>query len=199
MIKFYLASKSPRRLAILRQIGIEPIVLEPSVPEIFKEEDVGEYTSRLATMKANFAFAKIKDQNSQGIIIGADTEVSLNGEIFGQPENGQHAISMLNKLSGRSHQVTTSVSLIKMPEKKLVKATENTIVTFRQLDDSLLNYYISTGEPFDKAGGYGIQGQGALLVRKIEGCYFNVVGLPVSALVDCLNELDISVWDSRNG
>lgn len=194
MIKFYLASKSPRRLEILKQIGIQPVVVRSSVIEVAEDEQAQEHTLRLARMKAEAAREQFKGSES-AVIIGADTEVSFNGEIFGQPENAEQAITMLKKLSGQVHAVTTSIYLIKLPEGRIAHATEDTFVTFRQLSDDDIKNYVNTGEPFDKAGGYGIQSLGSLLVRKIDGCYFNVVGLPVNILVECLRQLQINIWE----
>lgn len=194
MIKFYLASRSPRRREILKQIGIQPVVVESSVIETTQGESAREHTLRLARMKAESVLPQL-DQLQNAVVLGSDTEVSFNGEIFGQPQNDEEARRMLQKLSGATHTVTTSIYLIKLPDRQIAHASEDTSVTFRHLSADDIDNYMKTGEPFDKAGGYGIQSKGALLVEKIDGCYFNVVGLPVSRLAGCLKNLEIDIWD----
>lgn len=195
MVKVYLASKSPRRLDILRQLGIEPIVVVSDVSEELGREEVDDHTLRLARMKAQAVADKISDKVSGAVILGADTEVSFGGVIYGQPPGEAQAKKMLEQLSGNTHEVTSSVYLIKLPERSISCATEKTMVTFRELDNNIIDHYVKTREPLDKAGGYGIQGMGALLVRKIDGCYFNVVGLPIYRLINCFKELHLNVWD----
>lgn len=193
MINFFLASKSPRRLFILQQLGIKPIVVEPAIQETTGAHSAREHTMQLAKQKAEQVLELVnKPTNMPSIILGADTEVSVEGKILGQPENKDEAVSMLKMLSGSSHEVISSIFLISLPSNKVSKAFEVTKVTFRELDNKIIDYYLSTGEPFGKAGGYGIQGKGALLVKKINGCYFNVVGLPVFKLIVCLDELGFS-------
>ena len=119
---------------------------------------------------------------SEGIVIGADTVVVLDGEILGKPSDASEALSMLTKLSGKPHRVITGLAVIDTVSGKKHVEYETTLVYFKNLDKDEINAYIDCGEYSDKAGSYAIQGKGSLLVEKIEGCYFNVVGLPISRL-----------------
>lgn len=170
-----LASKSPRRKELLSFITKDFIVVSKEVDETVPSDMTPENTVLYLSRKKAEAF-----QNDRDVIIGADTIVVLNGKILGKPADEAEAFSTLRALSGKEHSVLTGVTLISPSGKK--SFYKETKVKFFELSDGEISTYIKTGECFDKAGSYGIQGYGSLLVEKINGDYFNVVGLPVSAL-----------------
>ncbi len=170
-----LASKSPRRQELLKYITTDFTVKVADVDETLPDGiSPGDAVLYLSKIKA------LPFKNKDDIIIGADTVVAIDGKILGKPENAQSAKNMLRLLSGREHSVFTGVTVIK--DEKIHSFCVETKVKFFDLADSEIDSYIKTNEPFDKAGAYGIQGYGSLLVEKIDGDYFNVVGLPVSKL-----------------
>lgn len=178
MCKFVLASKSPRRKEILKGIGVDFRVSASDAEEnIDKKLEPFMYVQELAMIKA----AAAKKEKAE-YIIAADTIVYFNGKIMGKPHTEEEAFRMLEALSGNTHSVYTGICVC--DPKSGVSATdyEKTDVTFNKLTHDEIKKYIESGEPFDKAGGYGIQGKGALLVEKISGDYFNVVGLPAAKL-----------------
>lgn len=187
-LKIILASKSPRRQGLLRNIGIDFEVIVSNYDEkSLCASDMGprEYAAALARKKAEASIAAIRTEKGvEQLIIGADTIVVLNGEILGQPENAGDARRMLKMLSGAANQVITGVAVLGLKDGKKTfhSASESTLVYFKHLSDHEIDEYIKTGEPLDKAGAYGIQGVASLFVEEIEGCYFNVVGLPIMRL-----------------
>lgn len=189
MAKLVLASASPRRVELLKNLGLDFISIKPDIKEeILPDESAGQAVERLAAKKAD----SIKTPDNNSVIIAADTIILCNHQILGKPESKDQARSMLTLLSGRSHEVITAVCLKNNQDIYDVRS-EITTVFFRNLSQAEIDGYIATGEPFDKAGGYGIQGIGSVLVRRIEGCYFNVVGLPLSKLYDMLKKQNIEV------
>lgn len=182
--RLILASSSPRRADLLSQIGITFEIYPSDIEECeFDETFTPEVvTQKLASMKAR-AVAK---RYTEGVVIGADTLVSFEKELLGKPTNQEHARTILTRLSGKSHDVVTGVSLINVEHKKEKTWSEKTKVYFRELRLAEIEEYVMSGEASDKAGAYGIQGRGAAFVDRIEGCYFNVVGLPLARLVDQL-------------
>lgn len=184
MERVVLASSSPRRKEILEKFNLNPIVVNSKYIE---KENFGEnpiqVTMSLAFNKALSVSGNYKDD----IVIGADTIVVYNNTILGKPKDEQDAYRILDLLSGNTHEVITGISLIH--ENKNIKIIDyaKTKVTFRKLDSKRILNYIKTGEPLDKAGAYGIQGLGAILVEKIDGCYSNVVGLPLTKIDFYLN------------
>ncbi len=186
-----LASASPRRAELLRQIGLEFEIVTSGVAEDeVKERDPVRLAERLALSKAQAVAASL----DRAIVIGADTVVCAGGELLGKPASQQEAMHMLRLLSGRSHQVMTGVAVIRQPKMQMLCRVETTKVFMRPLTEEEIRWYINTGEPFDKAGAYGIQGKGGLLIDRIEGCYFNVVGLPLSLTASLLKESGINVF-----
>ncbi len=177
-----LASRSPQRRAILEQLGIAFEVLAVDVEEIATGDPV-EVARANALAKARAA-ALLRPQDT---ILGVDTVVALDGEIYGKPASETAARETLRRLAGRTHEVISGIALIDSPNPQV--AHEVTSVTFRALGDDLIGRYVNTGEWSGRAGGYAIQGQGALLVTRIMGDYLNVVGLPVAKLLD----LDLSL------
>jgi len=172
-----LASASPRRQELLQRITtdftVHPVDADETLPAGMPTELAASF---LADVKAQAAAKLFPDD----LVIGCDTIVTMDDEIMGKPRDREDAFRMLRRLSGETHKVMTGVALY--CEGKSTVFTSETLVTFYPLSDAEIEAYLDTGEPFDKAGAYGIQGQGSLLVERIEGDYFNVVGLPVSAL-----------------
>ncbi len=175
-----LASGSPRRREILEQIGLDFSVMVSHADETIPEGTEPYYAVQtLAFLKAADV-AKGADESA--IVIGADTVVVVDDEILGKPKDAEDAKGMLRLLSGRSHSVLTGVAVVRRSDGKSVSLTVETKVHFRKLSEMEIASYVATGEPLDKAGAYGVQGLGGLFVDKIEGDYYNVVGLPLSRL-----------------
>jgi septum formation protein len=172
-----LASSSPRRRQLLEMLGIGIEVVAPNIPEVRRPvETPVDYVERLAREKAMSV--------PGSLVLGADTTVVVRDQVLEKPSSPDDALAMLRKLQGRTHQVVTSVALV--ADGTLHQATDVTNVTFRRMDDAMLEAYVATGEPMDKAGAYGIQGYGAALVEKIDGDFFSVMGLPVRLVLDLL-------------
>jgi septum formation protein len=183
MRQLVLASSSPRRAEILRSVGWEFEILPVDIDETPSVNEAAiKYVERLALEKAEAAA-----KTSFGkLVLGADTTVVVDGDILGKPTDGNEARSMLRSLSGRWHEVLTGVALVCAGEtSQQVVAHQSTRVQFAKMSDDEINWYVATGEPMGKAGAYAIQGRAALFIEKIEGDYWNVVGLPVR-LVYCL-------------
>lgn len=186
-MKLILASASPRRAEVLRDAGYHFTVLSSAIDETpYPDESPQDLVLRLAQTKADLAAARAV---GPAILIAADTEVVLDGHIFGKPRSSDDARSMLEKLSGRLHTVLTGVALVRLPDVERRSFVESTLVEFAPLSDEEIGRYLATGEPHDKAGAYAIQGYAARYIPRIEGCYFNVVGLPVARLQHALSEL----------
>jgi septum formation protein len=171
-----LASASPRRAELLRQIGVD-FELAPSqvVERPHPDEAPPDYITRIARAKV----IAVAHQREAGLIIGADTIVVLDGRLMGKPEDQNDARQMLRQLSGRWHAVMTGVALFDVASRREVADYNKTLVKFARLSEHEMDWYVNTGEPMDKAGAYGIQGLGALFVEEIAGNYNNVVGLPI--------------------
>lgn len=182
--KVILASSSPRRRELLEKAEIKYSLciknIDETIPEGYTPEQAVEY---LAESKAE-AVAKI---NEEAIVIGADTVVVLDGEILGKPKDTDDAIQMLLRLSDREHQVITGVSLVQGKNHKTFHVSSK--VKFYEISYSEALRYVKTGEPMDKAGAYGIQGKGCVFVERIEGDYYNIVGLPIARLAKELKKM----------
>ena len=178
--KLVLASASPRRAEILRAIGCSFETLAVNIDESRRpSEGAGAYVQRLAREKASAAAEKV----GAGAVIGADTVVVVDEMILGKPRDGEDARRMLRLLSGRWHEVLTGVALVRAGvSEPPVVAYEKTRVRFASVSDEEIDWYVATNEPMDKAGAYAVQGRAALFIEKIEGDYWNVVGLPVRLL-----------------
>lgn len=206
-----LASQSPRRRALLEQVGIRPRIWPVDIDEArMVGEPAAELAVRLAGMKAN-AVARAMEQGSgprthghtaaesnsdvvmsgKSLVVGADTIVCLGDIILGKPRDARDAEKMLGMLSGKKHSVISGVCVVDADNGETACTYETTQVFFKDLAQSDIRTYVASGEPLDKAGAYGIQGLGALLVRKIEGCYFNVVGLPLATLGDLFSQFGV--------
>lgn len=184
--KLVLASQSPRRISLLRQIGFEPIVVPSNIPEVFDQGFTPvENAKHLALKKAKEVSQTFQD----AIIIGADTIVILDGDLLGKPENENDARNMLRRLSDRTHTVVTGFALLDCSSGKHVMDFASTDVTFRYLPDEEINTYVAGGSPMDKAGAYGIQDDyGAVFVTRIEGCFYNVMGFPLAKFYSRFHE-----------
>ncbi len=185
-----LASASPRRRELLEQIGLEFTVVASHVVESdYDSSSPDQLVVELAQAKARWVASSYDD----AVVIGADTVVVVEGQVLGKPAHEAEAACMLRRLRGRVHRVYTGVALIDILKKREANGYEITRVFMRNYDDHELNRYVATGEPADKAGGYAIQGLGALLVAGIDGCYTNVVGLPLALLGQMLKEFDVPI------
>lgn len=197
--RLVLASQSPRRADILRQLGVDPIVRPADVDETRQPgEDPAAYVERLARAKAE---AIDVEGAAQAIVIGGDTVVVDGPDVLSKPEGVESAVTMLCRLSGRDHHVLTGIALVGPSASegvagdggnglvRTVSAVVRTRVSMRHFDEATARAYVETGEPLDKAGGYGIQGQGAALVGEVTGDYNAVVGFPVGAFLDLLGQL----------
>lgn len=178
-VPLVLASRSPRRRAILKMAGIPFVQIPGDVHETKMNGRPEDVVLHWAREKAK----SVTDSAEGRPVLGADTMVFLEGELLGKPQDPDHAFRMLSGLSGTWHSVIGGVTVL-WPERELeLMFAEVTRVLFRTLSPDEIDAYVSTGEPMDKAGAYGIQGYGSMLVARIRGCYFNVMGLPVSRLV----------------
>jgi septum formation protein len=180
-----LASASPRRLELLRQVGIEPEVRPVDIDEsVLPDESPQDYVTRLALAKARAA-----GQHETRPVLGSDTAVVIDTQILGKPQDAEEAATMLRRLSGRIHTVLTAVALLHgSAERVVVTSTE---VEFAPLSEAEIQAYWETGEPADKAGAYGIQGRAAAFIRRVNGSYTGVVGLPLFETVEMLKELGV--------
>ena len=185
MVRIVLASGSPRRREIMEKYNIDLIVEKSNVDENINRGETPEQVSMtLSLIKA----LDVSNRFSKDIVIGADTIVVVDGKILGKPKGKEDAYDMLNILSGRIHEVITGVALIKADMNIKIIDYEKTRVKFRKLTDDMIYRYIGTNEPFDKAGAYAIQGVGQILVENIDGCFFNVVGLPLTKIDKLLSK-----------
>jgi septum formation protein len=186
-MKLILASASARRAEILRAAGFSFAIMSSAVDETrVPGESPQEMVSRLASAKADLVAARAV---GPAIVIAADTVVTLDGSIFGKPRTTEDARQMLEKFSGRTHTVFTGVAMIRLPDIERREFFETTRVHFNTIDSEEILRYLASGEPFEKAGAYAIQGRAGRYIPRIEGCYFNVVGLPIARLTAALAEL----------
>lgn len=200
-MKIILASASPRRAEILSNAGIPFDVMTTQIDEFRRsDETVADMVLRLARAKLSAAMAQLgtnsKTRQETIIVIAADTAVELDGEAFGKPGSAPEARQMLERLSSRSHRVLTGIALARLPDglsRYEVAATE---VRFSALGAAEIERYVATGEPLDKAGAYAAQGAGGRFIERIAGCYFNVVGLPLSRVYQILKEFG---WAPERG
>lgn len=180
-----LASSSKRREEILKKYNFEFRIIKSHIKEPINENDKPEELVMSLAFRKAYDIAK---DNPESIVIGSDTVVYYNGEILTKPKDSKEAFNMLSSLSGQTHDVISGICVINLEKNIKIIDFEKTKVKFRILDKKMIEDYIATNEPFDKAGSYGIQGIGALLVEKIEGSYLNVVGLPIVNLDKVLNK-----------
>ncbi len=186
--KIVLASKSPRRKKLLEQIGLSFCIITSDIDEkeLATNIEPREYAQQLARKKAIDVAGKIDDE---AIVIGADTIVVLGGKILNKPEDPEDAQRMLGILSNNTHTVYTGVAIVESKSGYILSDVKSTNVTFRRLSEDEISAYVATGAPLDKAGAYGIQDDfGAVFISHIEGCYYNIVGLPLEMLYGMLSE-----------
>jgi septum formation protein len=190
--KLILASSSPRRAEILRNAGFDFEIVHAHIDESRRaHEPADDYVRRLAEAKARTVARQLTNDaaSDSAFIIGADTVVVMGDEILGKPSSPANASEMLRRLSGKTHEVFTGLSVLQGNGVATRTAVETTRVTFAALSEREIDDYIATGEPFDKAGAYAIQGRGGKFISRIEGCYFNVMGLPLARLYAILHDL----------
>ncbi|WP_041722570.1 Maf family protein [Caldicellulosiruptor saccharolyticus] len=188
--KVVLASSSPRRIELLKQFGIKFDIVPSNVDEIIDPDLPPEKNAmNLAKKKAEEVFRRLGESAKDSLIISADTIVFIEGTILGKPSNEEEAFYMLKKISAKRHTVFTGVCIIDDSCRQILVDFEKSYVYIKQMSDEEILRYIKTGEPFDKAGAYAIQGFGSLIVEKVEGCFYNVVGLPLYKLNTMLQKL----------
>ena len=190
--RIILASTSPRRHELAKAMGLDFEI----VPSNFKEDmslklKPEELVVELAFGKANDVAKKL----SEGLVIGIDTIVVDKNKVLGKPKSEKEAFEMLKSYSGKSHRVLSGVTIIDCKTKKSIKDYEKTKVYFKKLSDKEINSYIKTGEAMDKAGAYGIQDLSSIFIKKIEGCYFNVMGFPIYLIYKNLQKLNVDIFE----
>jgi len=185
--RLILASRSPRRYELLKQMGLDFEVIPSRVEEenLVQNEPPRDHVLRLSDAKA----LDVGRQYPNDWVIGADTIVTINGMILGKPKTGEEALDMLGRLSGQEHHVLSSIAVRHLSKEKAQREAVQTAVKMRTLSQDEMRWYIGTGEPFDKAGAYGIQGIGSFMIESIRGSYTNVVGLPLCELIQMLTKL----------
>ena len=186
-----LASASPRRAELLKFAGLDFTIIPSHIREMAEgAESPQDHVLRLSREKA----LPVSDRHPDACILGADTIVVIEGELLGKPVDGPTAKQMLKKLSGRVHEVYTGFTVTTKTAQILVSQAVRSLVAFRQIPDDEIAWYISTAEPYDKAGGYAVQGSGAFFIKEIHGSYTNVMGLPLCEVVDVLREQNILTY-----
>ncbi len=184
--KLILASSSPRRRILLERVEALAEVRPPDSAEVVAGgSNPAERAVRLSRTKAE----SVAKDFSKGIVLGADTLVVLDGDALGKPASASEAKGMLRRLGGRTHRVVTGITLIDAETGRALSALAETRVTFRSISEAEIEAYVGTGEPLDKAGAYGAQGYGGMFVESVDGCFYNVVGLPLALLVRTLDAL----------
>lgn len=186
-MELILASSSPRRKELLENFGYSFRIHVEEVIEYFESDNPYEVATSLAVQKAEPVFAK----NPDAVVIGSDTIVAVNGKLLGKPKNVEEAKEMLMMLSGTSHEVVTGFAILSKDQ--VITDYEVTTVTFHTITNEECQWYIDTNEPFDKAGGYGIQSKGAYFVKEIKGDFHNVMGLPICKVARALQQFRISL------
>lgn len=190
--RIVLASQSPRRAELLRMLGFQFDVVPADIDETYHGDETGpEHAERLAREKAE----TIQTLHEDAIVIASDTVVVVDGDVLGKPTDEKHAVEMLMRLQGRTHQVATGIAVC-VPGHQLASGIETVDVKFKPFNREFAEAYVGTGEPMDKAGAYGIQGFGASIVEWVRGDYFSVMGLPVQRMIAMLERLG---WKYRFG
>jgi septum formation protein len=189
-MKLILASTSPRRAEILRNAGFVFDVLPTHADETSRPSEAAEdYVRRIAQAKAHAARKQLRATDEPAIVIAADTVVLAEGQILTKPQDAADARRMLRMMSGKSHELLTGLATLRLPDGAETRHIERTRVELLPISDEEIESYLRTGESFDKAGAYGIQGVAGRFVARIEGCYFNVMGLPLSRVWRAIREL----------
>lgn len=190
MNNFILASSSPRRIEILKALKLDFDIIPSNYEEVITQMAPQKLVCEFSRCKAEEVSLRVPNDR---IIIAADTIVCKDDEILGKPKTRCEAFEMLKKLSGSEHKVITGICIINKRSNTVLQDYEETIVHFKELSDQEINDYIDCGESLDKAGAYGIQGFGSIFVKKIDGCYFNVVGLPIFKLNVLLGKMGVNL------
>ena len=185
----YLASASPRRRELLRQLGVEFEAMPSNILEVRRAgESPADYVLRVARDKARYVAKLVNERGLPALpVLGADTEVVLDGEILGKPQDRGHGLAMLHRLSGRTHEVLSAVCVVTSAGEHTALSTSR--VSFAALTDTQIAQYWDTGEPADKAGAYAIQGRAAAFIERLEGSYSGVMGLPLHELAEILEKV----------
>lgn len=191
MINIILASSSPRRKELMQLLDIDFTVLVREIEELIDPLLSPEENVKQLALKKAMAIAA---DYPQSLIIGCDTVVVCDEKVLGKPKSPEHAKKMLAYLSGKEHYVCTGTALINLYKNIRISFYETTYVTMKQLDPEEIDHYVATGEPLDKAGAYGIQGKGAVYIKKITGDYYNVVGLPIHRLYEVLRQVNKEIF-----
>ncbi len=189
MTEFVLASASPRRKKLLEMIGLDFEVIPSQIEEVIEDKQSPEVLVKNLAYQKAISVVEKKDYIKDKIVIGADTVVVKDNEVLGKPKDFADAYEMLSLLNNSCHNVLTGISIIK--DEQVITDFKQTKVYFNKLAPREIKDYIATGEPFDKAGGYGIQGKGSVLIEKIEGCFYNVVGLSINKFVSMIKKLGV--------
>lgn len=192
-MQLVLASASPRRADLLRQLGLSFTIEEAAVDEELNPRWSPSLQVRVLALRKAVAVAR---KRPDCLVIGADTLVVMEGKTMGKPVSAAQAEEMLRTLSGRVHEVVTGVAVVSFEQRRAWCTWESTRVFFRLLMEEEIRAYVATGEPMDKAGAYGIQNRGAVFVERIEGCYFNVVGLPLVRLNELLVQAGFRIYNA---
>lgn len=192
-----LASSSPRRQELIASLGL-PVIVRPSdadedTPDGWPPSRIVEELAHRKARTVWEACRSSEDRDADAIVVGSDTIVAAGGEVLGKPKDEADAVRMLTLLQGRGHEVYTGVCCIGLRDERTVVSHRKTSVLFRPLTQEQIRRYVASGEPMDKAGAYGIQSLGAVLVDSVDGCYFNVVGLPLSLLAVQLEPFGVSL------
>lgn len=184
MPKLILASASPRRKDLLKQIGLEFEAYPADIDETsIGYADAGKYAEEMSRQKALMVAKKFYDiPDEEYLVLGADTTVEVDGTILGKPKDHADAVRMLETIQGRWHRVITGITLVNSRTREVITDSELTRVKIRRMTQEMIRAYLNTGESMDKAGAYGAQGFGSLIVERVEGCFFNVIGLPLHKL-----------------
>ncbi len=188
-----LASKSPRRREILSQFGFDIEIDSVDVEEVSDEKEVVDQLMDISRKKSQ----EVAKRNPDKYVVSADTAVIIDGRVLGKPRDKEEAKSTLRELSGRAHEVITAYTLFNLSMGVTHSHYDTTMVYFKELSDEEIEWYVATGEPMDKAGSYGIQGKGTILVEKIEGDFYNVMGFPLSKFYDDLKSLGMDISNIR--
>lgn len=195
--RLVLASASPRRQDLLRSLGLEFDIIPSQIEEITDKQDPADIVLFLSLAKAQEVAQKLPANSQPVLVLGSDTIVVLAAEVLGKPQSKEEAFQMLMRLSGKEHQVYTGVSIVELPLGSSRSCYRASSVFFRRISPEEARFYVETGEPMDKAGAYALQGIASAFVERIEGCYSNIIGLPVSDTVRLLREHGLSVLGSR--
>lgn len=192
MRRLVLASGSQQRLALLQQVGLNPEVIPAQVDESLPDvTDAVEYVETLARRKAGFVAFELED----AVVLGADTMILLDDGVVGKPAHAQEALAILLALNGRQHEVLTGIAVMDCVTGMLQVGHERTVVRFRNHPKETLQSYVGSGDGMGKAGAYAIQGRGAALVERIDGCYSNIVGLPLALVLEMLAKVGVSPFE----